>query len=129
MGLRVGIAAGVGVEIAALVAAAGWVVWQILVGGAAAPGPALALAVFALILAAALFGAVRAVLRRGSGPARAVVVTWQLVQAGSAGMIIGAADTASVALIGAWTAAALAVGVVLASVLDAWRTAGRPERG
>ncbi len=116
---RTGIAVGVGLEVAALLAAAGWMVWQVVAGAAAAPGAALGLALFAVLLALGRAAAARAVHRHGSGPARAVVVTWQLVQAGSAGTIIGAGDTVPAALTGAWVAALLAIAVVVAAVLDA----------
>lgn len=113
---------GVGLEAAALVAAAVWMVGQIASGASQAVGTAVALVVFTLGLAAALVAVGLRLARTGSGPARATVVTWQLVQAGSAGMIIGADEASSTALAGAWFAAGLAVVVVVLAVLDAWRT-------
>lgn len=127
MAERGGIGVGVGLEVVVLIAAAAWVLWQVLTGASSAPGPAVVLAAFALLAALMLGAAARSVLRGGSGPARAVVVTWQLVQAGSAGTIIGAGGSRASALVGAWVAVALALGVVLSTVLDARRTA-RPPR-
>lgn len=127
MVLRKGVLIGVGLEAAALAAAVAWMVWQVVTGASAAPGPALALALFAVLLALGLLAAARAVMRHGSGPARAVVVTWQLVQAGSAGTIIGAGGTLPAALAGAWLAAGLAVVVVALTVLDARRSQPDPD--
>jgi hypothetical protein len=112
---------GVGVEVGSLVVAGGWVAWQLVAGRADAPGTAGGLVGLAVILAAGLALAGLALVRRGSGAARAVVVTWQLVQVGSAGTIIGAAVASQAVVAAAWGAAALAAAVVVASVADAWR--------
>lgn len=111
----------VGLESATMLAAAAWMLGQILSGGSEAIGTAVGLVVFAIALAAVLVAVALRLVRAGSGPARATVVTWQLVQAGSAGMIIGADEASRAALVGAWLAAALAVLVVVLVVLDAWR--------
>jgi hypothetical protein len=123
---------GVVVEVGALVVAGGWVAWQLVEGRADAPGTAGGLVGLAVILAVGLALAGLALVRRGSGAARATVVTWQLVQAGSAGTIIGAGVASTAVVATAWGAAALAAVVVVASVADAWRanrTAEAAARG
>jgi hypothetical protein len=119
--LAAAVLAGVGIEAAALLAAAAWMIGQIVSGGSQALGTAIALVVFTVGLAAVLVAVALRLARAGSGPARATVVTWQLVQAGSAGMIIGASEASTLALGGAWFAAGLAVVVVALVVLDSWR--------
>ena len=118
----------VGLESATLLVAAFWMVVQIVSGDSEAIGTALGLVVFAVALAAVLVAVTLRLVRAGSGPARATIVTWQLVQAGSAGMIIGAAEASPAALAGAWVAAGLAVAVVALVVLDSWR-AYRDDEG
>jgi len=119
--LAAAVLVAVGLESATLLAAAAWMVVQIVSGDSEAIGTAIGLVVFAVALAAVLVAVALRLVRAGSGPARATIVTWQLVQAGSAGMIIGAAEASPAALVGAWLAAALAVVVVVLVVLDAWR--------
>ena len=119
--LAAAVLVAVGLESATLLVAAAWMVGQIVSGGSEAIGTAIGLVVFAVALAAVLVAVALRLVRAGSGPARATIVTWQLVQAGSAGMIIGAAEASRAALVGAWLAAALAVVVVALVVLDAWR--------
>lgn len=109
-------------EALALLAGAGWAVAVLVGGDAAAPAAAGALAGCAALLALGLGLSARSLARSGSGLARGVVVTWQLVQAGSAGTIIGAGETASGALVAAWAAAALSVLVVAAAVVDSWHS-------
>lgn len=119
--LAAAVLAAVGLKSATLLVAAAWMVVQIVTGDSEAIGTAIGLVVFAVALAAVLVAVSLRLVRAGSGPARATIVTWQLVQAGSAGMIIGADEASRAALVGAWLAAALAVAVVAFVVLDAWR--------
>lgn len=110
---------GVWLEAGLLVVASAWMTARLAAGGDGSPLPGLALVVFSLLLAGLLFAAVRSLVRDGSGPARALVVTWQIVQAGTAGSIIGAADVPAQAVLGAWAAVVVAVVVVVAALLDA----------
>lgn len=118
------LAVGVGLEVLALGTWAGLATWSVVTGSADAPGPVIGLALTALVLAAVLVLATRAALRTGSGPARALVVTWQLVQAGTAGSVLGAGVTATVVLTAAWAGVGLAVVVVGAALADARARAG-----
>lgn len=121
---------GTFVEALAVLAGAVWALVVVVGGHAAAPAAAGALAAWAALLGVGLGFAGRAFARSGSGLARGVVVTWQLVQAGSAGTIIGAGGTATGALVGAWLAAALAVVVVVAAAVDSWHShRPREDRG
>lgn len=119
--LAAAVLSAIGLEAAALLVAAAWMVGQVVSGGSEAIGTAIGLVVFTVALAAVLVAVALRLVRSGSGPARATIVTWQLVQAGSAGMIIGAAEASTTALVGALLAAGLAVLVVGLVVLDAWR--------
>lgn len=109
-------------EALVLLAGAGWALTVVVGGRASAPAAAGALAGCAALLAVGLAFSARALARSGSGLARGVVVTWQLVQAGSAGTIIGAGDTVTTALVAAWVAAALSVVVVVAAGVDSWHS-------
>ncbi|WP_148061552.1 hypothetical protein [Cellulomonas sp. PhB143] len=77
-GLRV-VVAGAALEVAALVAAAGYALWRVVGGDDVSVGLALGLCVFALGFAAILAGCTRALLR-GRRAGRAPVATWQLLQ-------------------------------------------------
>lgn len=114
---RWSIAVGVGVEVLGLLAWSAAAGWSVLAGQSGAPVLALVAVVVGLAVVLAL--AARAVLASGSGPGRALVVTWQLVQAGTAGSVIGADVAITQVDAVAWTAVGLAVLVVVASLADA----------
>ncbi|MDO8108535.1 hypothetical protein Q6348_15160 [Isoptericola sp. b441] len=119
--LSIAVVVGVGIEVLGLVAAAAWMAIQLLRGRADSVGTAVGLVVFALVFAGALALVTRSLVRTGTRPARATVVTWQLVQAGSAGTIIGAGVASPAVIATTWATAALAVVLVAVLVADAWR--------
>ncbi len=117
-------AAGLLLEAAALVVGAVWALVVVVSGGADSIAVALSLAAFALVVGALLAVASRAV-RQGRERARGPVLTWQLLQAATAGTLIGGAGDATpvAARLAFWAAALLAVLVVGALVVDAVRSA------
>ncbi len=106
---------GVGVEVITVVLAAGWAGARAALGHTDAPLTAFGLALFALVIAVGLAGAGWAAVKRGSGVGRAVVITWQLIQIGSAGTIIGASAKGPTLAV-AWFAVVGAVAVVGAMI-------------
>ncbi len=115
-------AGGTAVEAVALGLAGLWALVVVLRGAAESVAVDLSLAGFALALAVLLGLATRAVLR-GRERVRGPVITWQLLQAATAGTLIGGATAATPLPIrlAAWAAAVLALLVVAALVVDAAR--------
>ncbi len=112
----------IAVEAVALALGGLWAIVVVARGSADSIAVALSLAGFALVLAVVLWFASRAV-RTGRGRVRGPVLTWQLLQAATAGTLIGGAGAATpiAARIGFWVAALLAVVVVTALLVDAAR--------
>ena len=112
----------VAVEAAALGLGGLWALGIVVRGAADSVAVSLSLAAFALGLGALLALASRAV-RRGRERVRGPVLTWQLLQAATAGALIGGAGAATplAARLGFWGSALLAVVAVAALVVDAAR--------
>lgn len=91
---------------------------EVLSGGSRSMSTGAALALLVLAVAAVLVLVGRSYARGGRG--RGLVVTWQLVLAGSAGTIIGAGPAAGF-LVAAWAVVTVAAVVVVAAVADAAR--------
>ena len=115
-------AGGIAIEVLALGVGGLWAVGVVLTGNAESVAVSLVLAAFALGLAALLALAARAVLG-GRDRVRGPVITWQLLQAATAGTLIGGAGEGTPGAIrgAAWFAAVLAVVVVVSLVVDAAR--------
>ncbi|WP_372595153.1 hypothetical protein [Actinotalea sp.] len=115
-------AAGLAVESAALAVGGLWALGVVLRGVADSVAVDLSLAAFALVLAALLALAKRAVLR-GRDRVRGPAITWQLLQAATAGTLIGGAGAGTPLVVrgASWFAALLALVVVVALVVDAAR--------
>ena len=115
-------ALGIAIEAVALAVGGLWALGVVLVGSADSIAVLLSLAGFALLVAVLLGLATVAVLR-GRARVRGPALTWQLLQAASAGTFIGGAgDATPVGTRAAfWVAALLAVVVVAALVIDTAR--------
>ncbi len=110
----------VAVEAAGLLLGGLWALGVVLRGTADSVAVALTLAAFGIGLGLLLALASRAV-RRGRERVRGPVLTWQLLQAATAGALIGGSSGATplAARLGFWGAALLAVLLAAALVVDA----------